>query len=159
MDLDCNAFHVGDRSGQSAQALWEQIPAVSQERATFFTDQYEVYKGVIPAAQHRAMTKLALRTNHMERFNCTLRQRVFRLVRATLSFSKNLVNHIGAIKYFICDCNLTKSEHYQNSTTHGHTLGIDFRFAKSMTGLSFFCKLTPPRFSVELPAPLSATSI
>ena len=22
------AFHVGDRSGQSAQALWEQIPAV-----------------------------------------------------------------------------------------------------------------------------------
>ena len=36
-------------------------------------------------------------------------QRVSRLVRSTLSFSKNLANHIGAIKYFICDYNLTKS--------------------------------------------------
>jgi insertion element IS1 protein InsB len=103
------AFHVGDRSGQSAQALWEKIPAVYQERATFYTDQYEVYKGVIPLAQHRAISKLARKTNHVERFNCTLRQRVSRLVRATLSFSKNLANYIGAIKYFICDHNLTKS--------------------------------------------------
>jgi len=102
------AFHVGDRSGQSAEALWEKIPTVYQERALFYTDQYEVYKGVIPSAQHRAISKLARRTNHVERFNCTLRQRVSRLVRATLSFSKNLANHIGAIKYFICDYNLTK---------------------------------------------------
>src|SRR5689334_16417962 len=29
------AFHVGDRSGQSAQALWEKIPAKYQEQATF----------------------------------------------------------------------------------------------------------------------------
>ncbi len=103
------AFHVGDRSGQSAKALWEQIPAVYQEQAMFYTDQYEVYKGVLPTAQHRAISKLARKTNHVERFNCTLRQRVSRLVRATLSFSKNLANHIGAIKYFICDYNLTKS--------------------------------------------------
>jgi insertion element IS1 protein InsB len=102
------AFHVGDRSGQSAQALWEKIPAVYQEQATFYTDQYEVYKAVIPSAQHRAISKLARQTNHVERFNCTLRQRVSRLVRATLSFSKKLSNHIGAIKYFICDYNLTK---------------------------------------------------
>jgi insertion element IS1 protein InsB len=103
------AFHVGDRSGQSAQALWEKIPAVYQERALFYTDQYEVYKGIIPPAQHRAITKLARKTNHVERFNCTLRQRVSRLVRATLSFSKKLANHVGAIRYFICDYNLTKS--------------------------------------------------
>lgn len=32
----------------------------------------------------------------------TLRQRVSRLVRETLSLSKKLANHIGAIKYFIC---------------------------------------------------------
>ncbi len=101
------AFHVGDRSGQSAQALWEKIPSVYQEQATFYTDQYEVYKGVIPSAQHRAISKLARKTNPVERFNCTLRQRVSRLVRATLSFSKNLANHIGSIKYFICDYNLT----------------------------------------------------
>ncbi len=102
------AFHVGDRSSQSAQALWEKIPAVYQEHAVFYTDHYAVYPGVIPSAQHRAISKLARKTNHVERFNCTLRQRVSRLVRATLSFSKKLSNHIGAIKYFICDYNLTK---------------------------------------------------
>ncbi|MEM1171694.1 MAG: IS1 family transposase, partial [Cyanobacteria bacterium P01_H01_bin.35] len=34
-------------------------------------------------------------------FNNTLRQRVSRLVRKTLSFSKSVENHIGAIWYFI----------------------------------------------------------
>ena len=102
------AFHVGDRSSQSATALWEKIPAVYQEHALFYTDHYAVYTAVIPSAQHRAISKLARKTNHVERFNCTLRQRVSRLVRATLSFSKKLSNHIGAIKYFICDYNLTK---------------------------------------------------
>ena len=68
-----------------------------------------VYEGVIPAAQHKAITQLARRTNHIERFNNTLRQRVSRLVRETLSFSKKLANHIGAIKYFICYYNLTRA--------------------------------------------------
>jgi insertion element IS1 protein InsB len=81
----------------------------TREQATFHTDQYEVYKGVIPAEQHRAITKKARKTNHIERFNTTLRQRVSRLVRDTLSFSKKLVNHIGAIKYFICHYHLTKA--------------------------------------------------
>jgi insertion element IS1 protein InsB len=102
------AFHVGDHSGQSAKALWEKVPTVYREQATFYTDQYEGYKAIVPSAQHRAISKLARKTNHVERFNCTLRQRVSRLVRATLSFSKKLSNHIGAIKYFICDSNLTK---------------------------------------------------
>ena len=103
------AFHVGDRSGESGKALWANIPLVYREQATFHTDQYEVYKGVIPVEQHRAITKKARKTNHIERFNNTLRQRVSRLVRETLSFSKTLVNHIGAIKYFICHYNLTKA--------------------------------------------------
>ena len=102
------AFHVSDRSGQSAKALWEKIPTVYQERAMFYTDQYAVYTGIIPSAQHRAISKLARKTNHVERFNCTLRQRVARLARATLSFSKTLGNHIGSIKYFICHYNLTR---------------------------------------------------
>jgi IS1 family transposase len=49
-------------------------------------------------------------TNHIERFNNTLRQRVSRLVRSALSFSKKLSNHIGAIKYFICNYNLLKAK-------------------------------------------------
>jgi IS1 family transposase len=41
------------------------------------------------------------KTRYIERFNHTLRQRVGRLVRKTLSFSKKLSNHIGAIWYFV----------------------------------------------------------
>jgi insertion element IS1 protein InsB len=74
----------------------------------FHTDQYAVYQGVMPAGPHRAMTKHARKTNHSERFNNTLRQRGSRLVRDTLSFSKTLANHLGAIKYFICHYNLTR---------------------------------------------------
>jgi insertion element IS1 protein InsB len=68
-----------------------------------------VYKGVIPAAQHRAISKLARKTNPIERFNNTLRQRVSRLVREALSFSKKLANPIGATKMFICHDNLTRA--------------------------------------------------
>ena len=45
------AFHVGDRSRESAKALWAKIPEAYQYHATFHTDQYEVYNGVIPAAR------------------------------------------------------------------------------------------------------------
>jgi IS1 family transposase len=64
---------------------------------------------VIPAAQPRAISKKARKTNHIERFYNTLRQRVSRLVRSALLFSKNLDNRIGAIQYFICHYNLTRA--------------------------------------------------
>jgi IS1 family transposase len=102
------AFHVGDRSRRSAKRLWAKIPHAYRQHATFYTDQYVVYEGVIPAAQHRAISKLARKTNHIERFNNTLRQRVSLLVREALSFSKKLANHIGAIKMFICHYHLTR---------------------------------------------------
>ena len=103
------AFHIGDRSRESGAQLWAKIPGVYQQQATFYTDLYEVYKGVIPPTQHKAITKHARKTNHVERFNNTLRQRVSRLVRDTLSFSKKLANHIGAIKFFICHYNFAKT--------------------------------------------------
>ena len=103
------AFHVGDRSHKSAEQLWAKIPQAYRHHATFYTDQYVVYEMIIPAAQHRAISKLARKTNHIERFNNTLRQRVSRLVRDALSFSKKLANHIGAIKLFICHYNLTRA--------------------------------------------------
>jgi IS1 family transposase/transposase-like protein len=103
------AFHVGDRSRDSARELWAAIPVVYREQAIFHTDQYDAYEGVIPAERHKAITKKARKTNHIERFNNTVRQRVARLVRATLSFSRKLAHHIGAIRYFICHYNLTKA--------------------------------------------------
>jgi insertion element IS1 protein InsB len=103
------AFHVDDRSHTSAEHLWTKIPQAYRQHATFYTDQYVVYKKVIPAAQHKAISKLARKTNHIERFNNTLRQRVSRLVRDALSFSKKLANPIGAMKLFICHYNLARA--------------------------------------------------
>ena len=103
------AFRVGDRSRKSAKRLWTKIPHAYRQHAMFYTDQYVVYKGVIPAAQHRAIHKLARKTHHLERFNNTLRQRVSRLIREAFSCSKKLANHIGAIKLFICHDNLTRA--------------------------------------------------
>ncbi|MEG4590179.1 IS1 family transposase, partial [Microcoleus sp. MOSTC5] len=48
-------------------------------------------------------------TNYIERFNNTARQRISRLVRKTLSFSKKISNHLGAIWYFIHEYNASLS--------------------------------------------------
>jgi insertion element IS1 protein InsB len=96
-------------SPRSAAPRWANIPAAYRAQATCDTDRYEAYKGVIPAAHHPAMTKKARKTNHIERVTNTLRQRVPRLVRDTLAFSKKLENHIGAIPYVICHDNLTRA--------------------------------------------------
>jgi insertion element IS1 protein InsB len=110
------AFHVGDRSQESARRLWNKLPAVYRQHATFYTDAYAPYGRVIPQAQHRVITKATRKTNSVERFNGTLRQRLSRLVRSTLSFSKNLANHIGAIRYFICHYNLTRMTRCRTSS-------------------------------------------
>jgi insertion element IS1 protein InsB len=55
------------------------------------------------------MTKKVRKTNHLERLNNILRQRVAWLVRNALAFSKQLAHHIGAIRYFICQDNLMRA--------------------------------------------------
>jgi insertion element IS1 protein InsB len=102
------AFYVGDRSQDSANRLWELIPEYYREKATFYTDDWQAYKTIIPEERHHVIDG---KTNHIERFNCTMIQRISRLVRQALSFSKKLSNHIGAIKYFICNYNLDKALH------------------------------------------------
>ncbi|MEN9849288.1 MAG: hypothetical protein RL368_2028 [Pseudomonadota bacterium] len=67
--------------------------------AVCYTNFWEAYKKVLPSKRHKAVGKETGRTNHIERFNYTLRQRVSCLVRKTLSFSKKLESHIGAIIY------------------------------------------------------------
>jgi len=98
-------LHIGKRTQKDALALWQSIPLVFKQKGTFFTDYWKAYENVIPRQQHVALGKNAGFTNHQERFNLTLRQRVSRLVRDNLAFSKKEANHIGAIKYFICDYN------------------------------------------------------
>src|SRR5262245_21037803 len=91
------AFHVRDRRHERAQQWWAHLPAVYREQATFYTDQYAVYTGIIPAAHHQAITKHARKTNPIEPFNNTMRQGVSRLVRDTLAFSKKLTNRIALL--------------------------------------------------------------
>ena len=93
--------YIGDRTGESAQKLWESLPSVYRQCAVIYTDFYSSYPVFLHSKRHRAVGKETGKTNYIERFNCTLRQRVSRLVRKTLSFSKKLENHIGAIWNFI----------------------------------------------------------
>ena len=93
--------YVGHRDKQGAQGLWDALPPLYRQCAVAYTDFWEAYSAIFPAKRHRAVGKETGKTNHIERFNGTMRQRISRLVRKTLSFSKKLDNHIGAIWYFI----------------------------------------------------------
>ena len=94
-------MHVGGRGVGDAWALWRNLPAEHRRRARFVTDFWGAYDVVIPPARHYQVGKGEPGTQRIERFNNTLRQRCSRLVRKTLSFSKKLENHIGAIWNFI----------------------------------------------------------
>ena len=50
---------------------------------------------------HQAVSKETREPSYIERLDCTLPQRVFLTERKTLSFSKKMENHIGAIWYFV----------------------------------------------------------
>jgi insertion element IS1 protein InsB len=92
---------VGARTKETARKLWASLPPVYRQCAVAYTDFWEAYAAILPSKRHRAVGKDSGHTNHIERFNNTLRQRCSRFVRKTLSFSKKLVNHIGALWYFI----------------------------------------------------------
>lgn len=99
------AFHIGSRGREAAKELWKKIPKLVQKYGLFYTDDWDAYQEVLPVDRH-VVSDYKKDTNHIERFNNTLRQRVSRLVRKTLSFSKCEDNHYGAIKYFIAQYNL-----------------------------------------------------
>ena len=92
---------IGDRSQDSAKALWASLPGVYRQCAVIYTDGLESYQCVLPSKRHRVVGKESGKTSYIERLNNTLRQRISRLVRKTLSFSKNQDNHEGAIWNFI----------------------------------------------------------
>lgn len=106
------ALHIGDRSQTSADALWAKVPAEVKAQALVLTDRWEAYGLAIPSAQHTACEKQSGQVSLIERFNCTLRQRVSRLVRLSLSFSKSDWFHEEAIKYFISHYNLECRNYY-----------------------------------------------
>lgn len=95
------AMVAGDRSADTARRRWAALPAGYRDEATVCTDFWSAYRAVVPSERHAAGGKEAGLTCHVERFWCTARQRCPRLVRKSLSFSKCVENHIGALWYFI----------------------------------------------------------
>ena len=100
------AYFVGDRSADSARALRARIPDDYRCRATR-SDWWLAYDEVFPRRTHRSSGKEAGETCHVERWNATLRQRLGRFVRKTLSFSKCERMHEVALRLFVHHYNLS----------------------------------------------------
>ena len=66
-----------------------------------YTDFWKAYQAVIPEEHHTAVGKETGATAHVERWNNTLRQRLARFVRKTLSFSKSLLMHHACLLLFL----------------------------------------------------------
>ncbi len=98
------AYVVGDRSRATCKKLWQQIPA-SYRVAHCYSDLWEAYQLVIPSQQHTAAGKETGFTAHVERWNNTLRQRLGRFVRKSLSFSKSDAMHEICLRLFLYDYN------------------------------------------------------
>ena len=88
--------------------LWEAIPE-AYRAGHCSTDFWAAYQAVIPEEQHTAVGKETGETAHVERWNNTLRQRLARFVRKTLSFSKSLVMHDVCLRLFLHRYNLERA--------------------------------------------------
>lgn len=100
--------HLGSRDEQGAIGLWQSLSNCYLDAETY-TDFWKAYTAIFYDKTLYQVGKETGLTNHVERFNNTLRQRVSRLVRKTLSFSKKPENHIGAVWYFIHHYNAAKA--------------------------------------------------
>ena len=98
------AYAVGCRGERTCRRLWDRVPP-AYRRGLCFTDFWEAYRKVVPPDQHCACGKGAGQTNHVERFNNTLRQRLGRFVRKTLPFSKKRQMHKVCLILFLHDYN------------------------------------------------------
>ncbi|SRR5258708_732134 len=75
-------------------------------RCHTFSDFWHANHYVFPAETHRCVGKETGETARVERWNNTLRQRVGRSVRQTMSFSKSDEDHAMVTKWFIVQYNL-----------------------------------------------------
>lgn len=100
------AYWIGDRSEASAVRLWEQLPA-DYRRCCSFSDKWTAYRYVFDHKRHRQVNKDEGETNHVERWFNTLRQRLSRFTRKTLSFSKRDDCHENLLRLFLTRYNLT----------------------------------------------------
>ena len=101
------AFVLGDRSADTCRRLWQAIPS-PYRRCRSYSDFWQAYETVFPQRTHHCVGKETGLTAHQERWYCTLRQRISRFVRKTLSFSKSETNHELVTRWFIIQYNLQR---------------------------------------------------
>ena len=99
------AHYVGDHSDESCRQLWARVPEQYKQGASY-SDFWGAYQRVIDTGRHLSVGKETGQTAHVERWNNTLRQRLARFVRKTLSFSKCEQMHDLVLKLFIHRYNL-----------------------------------------------------
>jgi IS1 family transposase len=102
------AYVIGDHSEASCRRLWDAIPATYRTRHRY-SHFWHAYQAVIPEEQHSAVGKEMGQTAHVERWNNTLRQRLARFVRKTLSFSKSWLMHEACLQLFLHRYNLERA--------------------------------------------------
>jgi len=94
------AYFIGDRSETSCRELWKRIPE-SYRQCCSFSDFWEAYRKVFSEETHQCVGKESGETAHVERWNNTLRQRLARFVRKTLSFSKSDAYHEAVLQLYL----------------------------------------------------------
>jgi IS1 family transposase len=99
------AYFIGDRTETSCLQLWRRIPA-SYKRCHSFSDFWDAYQRVFASDRHQSVGKDSGQTSHIERWFNTLRQRLARFVRKTLSFSKSDHFHEFVFRLFVHHHNL-----------------------------------------------------
>lgn len=94
------AWVLGGRSEQTAWRLWDALPLIDAQRVGWAhcTGLWRSYDNVVP--RKRRATALG-ETKHVERLNGSLRQRLGRLVRRTLSFARSLQMLEAALTLFL----------------------------------------------------------
>ena len=81
------SWFAGACSADSCRQLWDGIPQAYRCAQTY-SDFWQAYQRVF-GENHQSVSKETGETAHIERWNNTLRQRLARFVRKSLSFSKN----------------------------------------------------------------------
>jgi insertion element IS1 protein InsB len=104
---------MGNRGKRTCLLLWKAIPA-AYKKAHCFAAIWEACSNIDEACSkviaHDQLTpsESKANTNHVERFNGTLRQRLGRLVRGTFSCSKTDEMHRIVLTLFLYDYNRSK---------------------------------------------------
>jgi IS1 family transposase len=90
------AVHLGTRELKYSQAFINKIPKEYLEHGDIHTDGLAAYEKPLfkeKCTHHQSIGKGSGMTNHIERFNGTLRHKLARLTRRTYRFSKSTWHH------------------------------------------------------------------